>query len=41
LTLSLRETAGWRYDRFHYFNVADGHVTLLVITHNHPTPACA
>jgi acyl-homoserine-lactone acylase len=25
----------------HYFNVADGHVTLLVITHNNPTPAWA
>jgi hypothetical protein len=24
-----------------YFNVADGHVTLLVITHNNPTPAWA
>lgn len=25
----------------HYFNVADGYVTLLVITHNNPTPAWA
>jgi hypothetical protein len=25
----------------HYFNVADGHVTLLVITHNNPAPAWA
>ena len=61
LTLSLRETAGWPYDRCnsqsgpwidreitgdkvtmtHYFNVADGHLTLLLITHNSPTPAWA
>ena len=25
----------------HYFNVAGGHVTLLIITHNSPTPAWA
>jgi ketosteroid isomerase-like protein len=25
----------------HYFNIADGHVTLLIITHNNPTPAWA
>jgi hypothetical protein len=25
----------------HYFNVADGHLTLLIITHNSPTPAWA
>ena len=23
----------------HYFNVADGHLTLLIITRNDPTPA--
>ena len=25
----------------HYFNVADGHLTLLIIIHNSPTPAWA
>jgi len=25
----------------HYFNVADGHITLLIIVHNDPIPAWA